>query len=418
MLKIGCIGFGGGSALIPVMERELVQGPVALSPGEFTRHVVVANVTPGALPVKLAALAGSRLGGPWLALGSACAVMLPGAAGTVGLLALFAAIGDQAISYLGYASIGITSFIVFLLGRYVVRVVGSDRVSLVICLLAFLITGAGKTARLLADTVGHSVPELPALSSVELIVWSLVGIALYTVVHRGARLPREVGDGISRVSIRSSVGFAVLGLTAAGLGLVAAADVVTPRYVAAVAGSTVSSFGGGESYVAVADAFFVGDYVTAKELYGQIIPIANALPGPILVKVAAGVGYVFGAGRHGSAMAWLAAAVTALIATATCSCLAMAVHGAYSRIGTSPLARNVHRFILPVICGLLVTTAVSMLEADIEAARQVAPGPVVLVGAVVLTLANWAAHRRMHIPDLALIAASGALTLALCVALR
>ncbi len=56
MLKLGTIGFGGGSAMIPVFERELVHNRALLDEDTFVRHTVIANVTPGGLPTKLAAL--------------------------------------------------------------------------------------------------------------------------------------------------------------------------------------------------------------------------------------------------------------------------------------------------------------------------------------------------------------------------
>ena len=62
-LKIGFIGFGGGSALIPVVERELVSEKKEMDPETYTRHTIVANITPGALPVKLGATCGHELGG-------------------------------------------------------------------------------------------------------------------------------------------------------------------------------------------------------------------------------------------------------------------------------------------------------------------------------------------------------------------
>ncbi len=95
MLKVGAIGFGGGSALIPVMERELVTPHGGLDQHTFVQDTVIANITPGALPVKLAALSGIQLGGPVLAVFSGLAVALPGAALTVSLLAVFAAVGPK-----------------------------------------------------------------------------------------------------------------------------------------------------------------------------------------------------------------------------------------------------------------------------------------------------------------------------------
>lgn len=54
MLKIGCIGFGGGSALIPVMEEELVEKKSYISEEDFSGSMMIASITPGALPVEIA----------------------------------------------------------------------------------------------------------------------------------------------------------------------------------------------------------------------------------------------------------------------------------------------------------------------------------------------------------------------------
>ena len=67
LFLVGLVGFGGGSALIPIVERELVDRRKLLSAEDYVRHTVVANITPGALPVKLAASAGLTLGGWGLA---------------------------------------------------------------------------------------------------------------------------------------------------------------------------------------------------------------------------------------------------------------------------------------------------------------------------------------------------------------
>ena len=54
MLKIGFIGFGGGSALIPVIEDEVVEKDKIVSEEEFNDDVMIASITPGALPVEVA----------------------------------------------------------------------------------------------------------------------------------------------------------------------------------------------------------------------------------------------------------------------------------------------------------------------------------------------------------------------------
>lgn len=61
--KIGVIGFGGGSALIPIVEKEIVEDKEWFNEDDYLKHTVIANITPGALPVKLGAVAGYERGG-------------------------------------------------------------------------------------------------------------------------------------------------------------------------------------------------------------------------------------------------------------------------------------------------------------------------------------------------------------------
>ncbi|MAP62655.1 MAG: hypothetical protein CMH34_02695, partial [Microbacterium sp.] len=199
MLKVGVIGFGGGSALIPVMEKELV-GAGRLDEDEFVKDTVIVNITPGALPPKLATLSGLQLNGSAAALAGALAVALPGTVATVALLALFTALGPGAVSVIEAASLGISAFILYLLAHYVVKVLAPAgrlrAVPVIIAVLAFVLSGAGKTVSLghdLADAEpGWAVPELSALG---LVLASLGGIAVVTIwqMVRGSSHP-DTGD--------------------------------------------------------------------------------------------------------------------------------------------------------------------------------------------------------------------------------
>lgn len=53
--------------------------------------------------------------------------------------------------------------------------------------------------------------------------------------------------------------------------------------------STLISFGGGEAYLTVAEGMFLStDMVTSKQLYSQLLPVVNALPGSIPCKMLSG----------------------------------------------------------------------------------------------------------------------------------
>ena len=60
MFRIGCIGFGGGSALIPVIEKEIVERQGIDTKQNIDKDVIVASITPGALPVEIAASIGRQ----------------------------------------------------------------------------------------------------------------------------------------------------------------------------------------------------------------------------------------------------------------------------------------------------------------------------------------------------------------------
>mgnify|MGYP003743482045 CR=1 FL=1 len=416
MFKVGIIGFGGGSALIPVMEKELVR-PGRLHPSHFINDTVIANITPGALPVKLAALSGTRVGGARAAVLGAIAVALPGVAATVGLLALFRVLGAGAVAAVEAASLGITAFILYLLAHFVLKVLapgGTVRtVALIIALIAFLATGAGRLVELLGeflplDIVG-AVPELSALG---LVVAALVLIAVFSLVQH-LRSPRreplsdhvDAGSGLGRRGIRAACAFLLV--TAAGLGVavVMPGDGGTGAFLGLVGLSTVTSFGGGEAYVGVADGFFVGNVVSSEVFYGQILPVANALPGPILVKIAAGV--AFAAGTAGPMLAVAAFAVT----VGVCSALAVVVLLGYDRARDSLLVRNISTYILPVICGLLASTAVSLLHSNARIAGEAGLPALPVVGASIgLAVLAPQMKRLRGVSDVVVIMLFGAAT--------
>ena len=418
MLKVGLIGFGGGSALIPLIDDELVVRRKVVDATTFTRHTVVASITPGALPVKLAGLVGLHTSGAWLALAMALVVALPGTLATVGLVASVAAGGQAVIGYVELASVGITVFIIALLVHYISKVIGSSgpdrRAAIGIAVLAFVATGASALAELTGHLLGQDwVVTLPTLSAVQLVLGALVLISARALLRREdvVTLPPPQSGPL----IDPRVARTVLLLLAVGAGAVTVAAVVAGPGVLGLLGlvavSTLTSFGGGEAYVGVADGFFVGGgYVDSSVFYSQLVPIANALPGPILVKLASGVGYTAVAPEAGAAAGWVVAAASGLIAVTACTAVAVLVMGAYHRAGHSPVLRDIGRYILPVICGLLATTSVAMLNAvaDVSDGTGVAPAVVLwpcLLAVVVVT----GLRGRVH--DVLLLLACGALSL-------
>ena len=75
--KIGVTTIGGGYAMIPMMEREIVDKAGWLSKQEFLDILAVAQATPGIFAVDMAGHIGYKLGGVRMALLAAGANVLP-----------------------------------------------------------------------------------------------------------------------------------------------------------------------------------------------------------------------------------------------------------------------------------------------------------------------------------------------------
>lgn len=468
-LKIGAIGFGGGSALIPVVEAEVVELRGYLTQQRYAEHTILSNITPGALPVKLGMLAGRDMAGVPGMLAGAYAVALPGTVLTVLLLSLMSALGQGAVRQIEYASVGISAFILFLLAEYIHKVLRSSKKAQfllpALCLMLFAAAATcGKELRALLTLLLGAHPlwsgaPLLDLSTIDLLVLAFFVILftggrirsgrmafaaaaslLYVLLFGKGRLLGFAGSGLLQLlllalgifmtardargsvhALRRVEGGALCRQVLAFVGLIALCAL--PAYLLGFspaplltdgAFSVVTSFGGGEAYLTVADGLFVATgQVDASVFYGQIVPVANALPGPILVKMLAGIGYMLGFSAGGPTQGY-AGALLGLAIGVGCTCAICLLAGAvYQRFAGLAVFEALRLWILPVICGLLLSTMLSMLGemlkvSDAAGAPHAATLPVVCV----LLLAAYLGKKR-GIRDVLLILGSAAATIAL-----
>lgn len=62
-LKIGTFGFGGGYAMLPLIQKEVVENNHWLSIGEFLDIIGISQMTPGPIAINSATFVGFRAGG-------------------------------------------------------------------------------------------------------------------------------------------------------------------------------------------------------------------------------------------------------------------------------------------------------------------------------------------------------------------
>ena len=113
MVKIGLFTFGGGYAMIALLESELVAKRKWLEKDEFLDMVAVAESTPGPVAVNMATFIGYRQGGVAGAAFSTLGVCLPSFMIIFGISFFFDAF--LSLSYVSYAFKGIRVCVIYLI---------------------------------------------------------------------------------------------------------------------------------------------------------------------------------------------------------------------------------------------------------------------------------------------------------------
>jgi chromate transporter len=75
--KTGLFGYGGGPAIIPLVEKEVVSNYHWLTQEEFIDVLAMANSLPGPIATKMALCVGLKVGGPAGAASALAAILLP-----------------------------------------------------------------------------------------------------------------------------------------------------------------------------------------------------------------------------------------------------------------------------------------------------------------------------------------------------
>ena len=95
--KIGLFTLGGGPAMIPIVQNELVKEKKLISERDFLDSVAFSTGLPGAIIVNLSIFVGHRINGARGALASATGVILPAFFSIIGLASIFDIIAEASV---------------------------------------------------------------------------------------------------------------------------------------------------------------------------------------------------------------------------------------------------------------------------------------------------------------------------------
>ena len=415
MFRVGCIGFGGGSALIPILHRTYVEEQKVISEIEYEEAVVVSSITPGALTIKLAGEIGRHVAGWKGMLVGASAMALPGVMMTAILLSVMTNLSSVFAQQMEFVSIGVMAYISCMLTDYIIKIFRSDLdvvkryVSLGIMMLVFGLTCGKNLYRLL----GYDASNMFYLNTLEIFLVTFVFIFLiygFTHAKTNFQFKKVEWTMIAKEIVMMSVVVALATLAA----LLVTKDAVV--YAGNGVLSSLISFGGGDAYLTVADGLFVSTGLVPEEAYyGTIIPLVNLLPGSILCKALSGIGYWIGYTQGCSIWAGYIVAVLGFTCSFAASCGIVSVVGSlYRSFGELPIFQAIKQWIRPVVSGLMLNVILSLVYQSRATGQAYDMGWKTVWIMLLVYLVNLFLFYKKKISSIMMVVASVGLSLLLC----
>ena len=423
-LKIGVIGFGGGTSLIPVIEQEMVHNQKKITKEQYDTAVIVSSITPGAFTVKASGYVGNYIGGSKGMVLSALVMGIPGVLMTILLLALLQSVDSVLLKQIELLSIGITAFIFTMLTKYISSTLewakSKKRFAMAVCIiLGVFVLSSGKSAAKVLSHFGIEFTSRFSISTVYILIlaffvlcyygsrrtWkrftvaSVMSVLYLSCVARAQFMRQWAGsDTVYRMiymilqlvmlllavygvvtnqenkkEIKRLSPKAMLKEEAAWFGILILASIPaliqvpgTLEFLKNGFFSAIISFGGGDAYLTVADGMFVaGGMIQESDFYGRLVIIANVLPGSILCKILSGVGYYVGY-YHGGIIPALAMAFSGFVCSLAGSCSTVSLvkyfFNTYEKLKVIQMLKS---WIKAIISGLLGNVILSLLNHSI-----------------------------------------------------
>jgi len=468
-LKAGVISFGGGKALIPVLEDQLVEKNKWMDSPSFDKAMATVSIAPASMPVALCAIWDSKY-----SLLSAYAYALPGPLIYLVLLTGFSLIGEAGMHYIGYASVGLISFVLFILYRFVRKnyrkcmgKAGAKAPYVIAITLSFLFTCGSTLKRLFVTLLGLPAEKWPsAIYSITMM--DLIFVTFFVICFIGGSTSKpKIGAAalVAGLYVLSLGNIAILrgGTLAIGIGMAALAAasicydaivtrgthggrqavktdykplgniagyallsvaLVTAVYLASgdagvwgfarkVVTSSLTAFGGGEAYYAISESVFVSNGIIAREFYDTyILGIVGVMPGPVLISIVTGIGYGYGDGLGGAVFGWMFGLLGFALAVAATALGALTLFMGFEALKNSVRLQLIVKYIIPVVCGMLISVAFSLMTQASWVLVREGVSPLLSLGIVAsLVLGMIVASERYRINDIYLLLTGGAGTL-------
>jgi len=465
--KIGVIGFGGGAALIPIIESELVEKNKWMDRDNFSVAVATASISPASIPVSICAIWNLKY-----SLFSAYFYALPGSIIFMILLTGFTMIGEAGVKYIENASAGILIFVLLCIYNFIKKnlasgnSIGTKKKHIIVFIASFVLYSGNSVRNLITSLVAFDEGTLPsALFALSML--DLIAMLFFIVCFIGgskSRVKIAISFFVAGIYTISSGRIQILGTLSFPLLVLmlfmAVASILFDIFISinskskvkivinhkplinvllylavavsltfltyfiskdtgaldfAIRGitSSLSSFGGGEVYYTIADEVFVQTGFISEDIYlSRILGIAGAMPGPVIVSILAGIGFSYGNHLNGAALGWLFGLLGASMAITATALGASLLYTVFELLKDSLRLRMIIDNIIPMVCGVLLSVALTLLTRASHVISSVSIQPTIsFIVVVLIFLTMLLMHTKYRVNSIFLFLLGGTLTL-------
>jgi chromate transporter len=247
---------------------------------------------------------------------------------------------------------------------------------------------------------------------------SMVGLAtasiLYDSIRKKGEKPEKGQFKFDFKLVRSLLLFVLIAIVFTAITYLVSQDGNVLDFAGKVVSSSLTSFGGGEVYIGISETTFVQTGFIPEHIYNtQIIGIANTMPGPVLMAIVTGIGYTYGSIQHGIAYGWLVSLLGLTLAVTVTAVGALSLSICFELLKDSRRLQTIIQFIMPVVCGMLISTALSLINQASSVLIDVGVNSFLGIGIVLaIFLVMRFLHKKYHMNDLLLLFLGGFGTLA------
>ena len=375
-MKIGFLGFGGGNALIPIIEEELVKKRKLVTTKELNDQVMIAVTTAGAMPLQIVSGVGEKVSGVLGMILAPVAISIPGCILMLLLLCTTTYLPKFYLNQFQYLAIAVEIYIISVLIVYIGKSITQYNKNKYKFGAAIIVLAVG-------------------ISSFIFNINSIVIMLLYFSCVYINEIKRKSGNYVSNELNVKPKGRMLKGFFTwlVVVGIVGILSLLLTRSVDFFLKSILSivfSFGGGDAYLTMAHSIFVdGELLNETVFYNEIVPYANLLPGSIMCKVLLGAGKNLYELMDNSLFLQISVGIIGYVLAVSVSCLLF--HGVkvfYEGIRNKTALETTTKWIKPVVSGLLIGVIISIMKSAYIACIELKLNSIFFLFVIILVFMN------------------------------